>query len=101
MFFLFYRSARTIFVGSKNQKMITQEQMKDARERVEALHRYLAIDDKLIQVEEEQLRTQVPGFWDDAKRAEAQMKKVKALQAWIGSYIALRRAGALDGLLPR
>jgi len=66
--------------------MITQDQLKDARERVEALHRYLAIDDKLIQVEEEQLRTQVPGFWDDAKKAEAQMKKVKALQGWIDSY---------------
>jgi peptide chain release factor 2 len=66
--------------------MITQDQLKDARERVEALHRYLAIDDKLIQVEEEQLRTQVPGFWDDAKKAEAQMKKVKALQSWIDNY---------------
>ena len=28
--------------------MITQDQLKDAQERVEALHRYLAIDDKLI-----------------------------------------------------
>lgn len=66
--------------------MITSEQLKEIRERTDALKRYLAIDDKLIQVEEEQLRTQVPGFWDDAKKAEAQMKKVKALQAWIDGY---------------
>ena len=66
--------------------MITQDQLKDVKERVEALYRYLAIEDKLIQVEEEQLRTQVPGFWDDAKKAEAQMKKVKGLQGWIDSY---------------
>ena len=44
------------------------------------------IDGKKIQVEEEQLRTQAPGFWDDQKRAEAQMKLVKDLQKWISGY---------------
>ena len=66
--------------------MITLDQLKDIKERTEALNRYLAIEDKQIQVEEEQLRTQVPGFWDDAKKAEVQMKKVKELQAWIDGY---------------
>ena len=66
--------------------MTTLDQLKDIKERTEALNRYLAIEDKQIQVEEEQLRTQVPGFWDDAKKAEAQMKKVKELQAWIDGY---------------
>lgn len=66
--------------------MITIEQLKDIKTRTEALHRYLDIEAKLIQVEEEQLRTQAPGFWDDAKKAEAQMKKVKGLQAWIDGY---------------
>ena len=66
--------------------MITIEQLKDVKERTEALHRYLDIDNKKVQVEEEQLRTQAPGFWDDAKKAEAQMKKVKTLQNWIEGY---------------
>lgn len=66
--------------------MITIEQLKDVKERTAALERYLDIENKLVQVEEEQLRTQVPGFWDDAKRAEAQMKKVKDLQKWIEGY---------------
>ncbi len=66
--------------------MITIEQLKDVKERTDALKRYLDIDAKQIQVEEEQLRTQAPGFWDDAKTAEAQMKKVKTLQAWIDGY---------------
>lgn len=66
--------------------MITIEQLKEAKDRVEALHRYLAIDAKIIQLEEEQLRTQAPGFWDDAKRAEEQMKKVKSLEKWIEGY---------------
>lgn len=66
--------------------MITIEQLKDLKERTDALYRYLDIENKLVQVEEEQLRTQAPGFWDDAKKAEAQMKKVKGLQAWIDGY---------------
>ena len=66
--------------------MITADQLKDIKERTAALKQYLAIDEKIIQVEEEQLRTQAPGFWDNAKEAEAQMKKVKALQAWIDGY---------------
>ena len=66
--------------------MITAEQLKDVLDRTEALKRYLNIDAKLIQVEEEQLRTQAPGFWDDPKKAEVQMKKVKDLQSWIDGY---------------
>ena len=66
--------------------MITIEQLKDVKERTEALYRYLDVEGKKIQVEEEQLRTQAPGFWDDQKAAEAQMKKVKALQQWITGY---------------
>ncbi|MCQ2083030.1 MAG: peptide chain release factor 2 [Bacteroidaceae bacterium] len=66
--------------------MITAEQLKDVLDRTEALKRYLNIDSKLIQVEEEQLRTQAPGFWDDPKKAEVQMKKVKDLQAWIDGF---------------
>ena len=66
--------------------MITVEQLKDIKERIEALNRYLDIEGKKMQVEEEQLRTQAPGFWDDQKAAEAQMKKVKDLQQWIAGY---------------
>ena len=70
--------------------MITAEQLKDVLDRTEALKRYLNIDSKLIQVEEEQLRTQAPGFWDDPKKAEVQMKKVKDLQSWIEGYKQVR-----------
>lgn len=66
--------------------MITAEQLKSVKERAEALRRYLDVDAKTIQLEEEQLRTQAPGFWDDAKRAEEQMRKVKSLEKWISGY---------------
>ena len=42
--------------------MITQEQYKELQERVAQLHRYLDIDAKIMQHEEEQLRTQDPEF---------------------------------------
>ena len=66
--------------------MITSDQLKDAQQRVEALYRYLDIEAKTLQLEEEQLRTQDPGFWDDAQRAEEQMKKVKGIEKWIEGY---------------
>ena len=66
--------------------MITSDQLKDAQDRVAALYKYLDIDAKTMQLEEEQLRTQDPGFWDDAKRAEEQMKKVKGIEKWIEGY---------------
>lgn len=40
----------------------------------------------MIQVEEEQLRTQAPHFWDDNQKAQAQMKKIKSIQKWIDGY---------------
>lgn len=66
--------------------MITAEQLKDVQQRTEALHRYLNIDQKQIEYEEEQLRTQAPDFWDDPKRAEGQMKKVKGIEKWLKDY---------------
>ena len=66
--------------------MITAEQLKDIKDRADALKRYLQIDAKKIELEEEQLRTQAPGFWDNAKEAEAQMKKVKDIEKWIVGY---------------
>ena len=66
--------------------MITAEQLKEVADRTEQLNRYLDIPAKRIQLEEEQLRTQAPGFWDDQKRAEAQMKLVKGVEKWIKGY---------------
>ena len=54
--------------------MITQDQLKDVLQRAEDLHRYLDIDRKQMEFEEEDLRTQAPDFWEDPKRAQEQMK---------------------------
>ena len=71
--------------------MITSDQLKDVLERADALKRYLNIDQKKVEFEEEQLRTQAPDFWEDPKRAEEQMKKVKTLERWIKGYAHVRQ----------
>ncbi|MDD3079428.1 MAG: peptide chain release factor 2 [Paludibacter sp.] len=72
--------------------MITTDQLKDLLERESALRRYLDIDSKTIQIEEEELRTQAPGFWEDAKAAEVQMRKIKDLKKWIEGYSGVKTA---------
>ena len=59
-------------------------------ERADALNRYLDIDKKKIELEEEELRTQAPDFWDDPKAAQEQMKKVKGIQRWVEGYKEVR-----------
>lgn len=70
--------------------MITSEQLKDIQDRTVALHRYLNIDKREIEYEEEQLRTQAPDFWEDPARAQEQMKKVKGIEKWIKGYREIR-----------
>ena len=70
--------------------MITSEQLKNVQERAEALFRYLEIDKKQIEYEEEELRTQAPDFWEDTARAQEQMKKVKGIKRWLDGYAEVR-----------
>ena len=70
--------------------MITADQLKDVMDRADALHHYLNIDQKKVEFEEEQLRTQAPDFWEDPKYAQEQMKKVKSIQKWIDGYKTVR-----------
>ena len=66
--------------------MITSDQLKDVVDRVDALYKYLNIDQKKVEFEEEQLCTQAPDFWEDVERAQEQMKKVKSIEKWIVGY---------------
>ncbi len=43
-------------------------------------------------MEEEELRTQAPGFWEDSKNAELQMKRIKELKSWINGYNEINSA---------
>ncbi|MBR1518839.1 MAG: peptide chain release factor 2 [Prevotella sp.] len=71
--------------------MITSDQLKDVLERADALHRYLNIEQKQVEYEEEQLRTQAPDFWNDPVEAQRQMKKVKGIEKWLKGYAEVKR----------
>lgn len=49
------------------------------------------IDSKRVQLEEEELRTADPAFWEDRDRAETQMRLVKRLRYWIEAYETAER----------
>lgn len=66
--------------------MITQDQVKQISERTDALHGYLKIEQKKIEIQEDELKTQDPEFWNDPKKAEAVVKKLKGKKSWVNAY---------------
>lgn len=70
--------------------MIKQEQIKEISLRIDAIEEYLKIKEKKMQLAEEQLKTQDPGFWDDPKKAEIQMKAIRGLKYWVSTFDALK-----------
>ncbi len=59
-------------------------------QRIEAIASYLKIPEKQMELKENELKAQDPGFWDDPKKAEADMKVIRSLKYWIESYTALK-----------
>ncbi|MCK9290354.1 MAG: peptide chain release factor 2 [Bacteroidales bacterium] len=66
--------------------MITSEQIKELEKRLEALRRYLEVDRKTIEIEEEEEKTLAPNFWDDPKKAETQLKLISEKKHWVENY---------------
>lgn len=66
--------------------MINQEQIKALHDRVEALTKCLDIESKRRKVAELQKQTEAPDFWGDPKAAEAFMKKMNGVKAWVTDY---------------
>ena len=74
--------------------MINQDQLKDSKKRIDAIGEYLKIEEKRLQLQEEELKTQDPEFWNDSKKAETQMKSIRTLKFWIDAYETLDNAQA-------
>ena len=66
--------------------MITNEQIKSLRQRVDALRDCLDIDGKRAEVEDRERTAQSPDFWNDPKAAEAFLKKLSALKSWVTEF---------------
>jgi len=70
--------------------MVNNEQLKDIGARITAISVYLKIPEKQMELQESELKTQDPGFWDDPKKAELEMKDIRTLKFWIDSYNSLK-----------
>ncbi|MDD5570329.1 MAG: peptide chain release factor 2 [Bacteroidales bacterium] len=69
--------------------MLSQEQIKDIGKRIEALRGFFDIETKLKQIEEEELLTQSPGFWNNSKEAEKILKNIKQKKNWTNAFSQL------------
>ncbi len=69
--------------------MVQQEQVKEAKIRLSEIEKYLKIPEKRMELNEEELKTQDPDFWNDAKAAEEQMKDIRSLKQWVQAYDGL------------
>tara|TARA_B100001250_G_scaffold384703_1_gene379793 strand:- start:13584 stop:14678 length:1095 start_codon:yes stop_codon:yes gene_type:complete len=77
--------------------MILIDEIKNFQKRLDALHHYLKIEEKINLVNEQELKTQQNDFWDDAKSAELIMKKIKKEKSWIDGYNQAKNS--IDDLL--
>ncbi|HET6226758.1 MAG TPA: peptide chain release factor 2 [Bacteroidia bacterium] len=75
---------------------MTTDQLKDLRERTDALRGHLDIDRKLKEIAEEEEKALAPNFWDNPKKAEELLKQTKIKKNWTSSYTTLK--GSMDDL---
>ncbi len=71
---------------------MTIEQLKELRDRVAHLHKFLRIEDRKAKVANDKQLTLSPGFWDDNARATGILKEIKMDEYWIGLWTAANDA---------
>ncbi|MEG2366217.1 MAG: peptide chain release factor 2 [Alistipes sp.] len=71
--------------------MILADQIKEAIRRQDALGRFLDIDRRRIELQNEEEKTQEPAFWDDPEKARKQLQKVASIKAWVDDFDTIRR----------
>jgi len=69
--------------------MITQENIKNINQRVEKLKDYLNIDQKLIEISNEEEKASNPDFWNNPKEAEVLMRAIRFKKKWVEDYNAI------------
>lgn len=76
--------------------MITQDQIKDLKERLGKISACLDIPAKRDTVAQLQKKTEAPDFWGDPKSAEAFLKNLNSVKSWVTDYD--RASSAIDDL---
>ncbi|MEP6615704.1 MAG: peptide chain release factor 2 [Ginsengibacter sp.] len=65
---------------------MTTEQLKDIRDRVVVLRRFLDVGNRLSKIDNDKQLSLSPGFWDDNKRATSILKETKVNEYWVNMY---------------
>lgn len=73
--------------------MITQENIKNIVERIEKLRDYLNIDEKLIEITNEEEKASNPDFWNKPKEAEILMRSLRHKKKWVEDFNNVRTSG--------
>ncbi|NLL27935.1 MAG: peptide chain release factor 2 [Bacteroidales bacterium] len=63
-----------------------KEEVKELKERLEALRRFLDIDKRRNEFLENEKISQSPNFWDNPKEAEKFLKKLNEIKSWVVRY---------------
>ncbi|TXI79244.1 MAG: peptide chain release factor 2 [Flavobacteriales bacterium] len=71
--------------------MITIDKVDDLNQRLEALKGYLDIEEKRGRILEEEKYTLDPEFWNDQKKAQQVMHRIRELKRWVGYYEGVKR----------
>ncbi|QEC54678.1 peptide chain release factor 2 [Flavisolibacter ginsenosidimutans] len=65
---------------------MTQEQLKDMRDRVLVLRRFLDVANREDKIRNDKQLSLSPGFWDDNARATSILKEIKLNEYWVNLY---------------
>ena len=78
---------------------MTTEQLKELKDKLAVLRRYLDVDNRTREIEDLTAETLSPTFWSDPKRAEGIQRKIGLSKNWVDEYADLaREVDDLEGL---
>lgn len=65
---------------------MTSEQLKELKDRLAHLFRYLKIEERKAKIENDKQLSLAPGFWDDNDRATGILKEIQLNKKWVDFY---------------
>ena len=80
--------------------MVNTDQINELKARAAKLSESIDIEQRRIDLQNEQERTEEPNFWDNPDEARKQLKKVADIKALLDEYAAAHRAVEDLDLIP-
>ncbi|MEG0466986.1 MAG: peptide chain release factor 2 [Mucinivorans sp.] len=80
--------------------MTTNEQIKEVIKSLMALGGYLDIDGKTVELQAFKAVEEAPDFWNDAEKAQAQLRQVAPIKRWVADFKAIKTMAEDLELMP-